>query len=107
MIEAAVEAGDGKWAIGVDNDECSFDNEEQKAHRLTSMPAKDTAVEEMAKSVQDGTAEGGYYTFNLANNGVGYATTCGNVDDIVDELEEFRSQIIAGEISVPTSPEGL
>ena len=108
MIEAAVEAGEGKWAIGVDNDECSFDTEEQKAHRLTSMLKRvDTAVEQMAKSVQDGTAEGGFYTFNLANDGVGYATTCGNVDDIVDQLEEFKAQIIAGDIEVPTSPEGL
>ena len=108
MIEAAVEAGDGKWAIGVDNDECSFDTDEQKEHRLTSMLKRvDTAVEQMAKSVQDGTAEGGFYTFNLANDGVGYATTCGNVDDIVDQLEEFKAQIIAGDIEVPTSPEGL
>ena len=108
MIEAAVEAGEGKWAIGVDNDECSFDTEEQKAHRLTSMLKRvDTAVEEMAKNVQDGTAEGGFYTFNLANDGVGYATTCGNIDDIVDQLEDFKAQIIAGDIVVPTSPEGL
>ncbi|MAN32918.1 MAG: BMP family ABC transporter substrate-binding protein [Acidimicrobiaceae bacterium] len=108
MIEAAVEAGEGKWAIGVDNDECSFDTEEQKAHRLTSMLKRvDTAVEEMAKNVQDGTAEGGFYTFNLANDGVGYATTCGNIDDIVDQLEDFKAQIIAGDIDVPTSPEGL
>ena len=108
MIEAAVEAGEGKWAIGVDNDECSFDTEEQKAHRLTSMLKRvDTAVEEMAKNVQDGTAEGGFYTFNLANDGVGYATTCGNIDDIVDQLEDFKAQIVAGDIDVPTSPEGL
>ena len=108
MIEAAVEAGEGKWAIGVDNDECSFDTEEQKAHRLTSMLKRvDTAVEEMAKNVQDGTAEGGFYSFNLANDGVGYATTCGNIDDIVDQLEDFKAQIIAGDIVVPTSPEGL
>ena len=75
MIEAAVEAGDGKWAIGVDNGKTNAASipDEQKEHRLTSMLKRvDTAVEQMAKSVQDGTAEGGFYTFNLANDGVGY-----------------------------------
>ena len=31
----------------------------------------------------------------------------GNIDDIVDQLEDFKAQIIAGDIVVPTSPEGL
>jgi branched-chain amino acid transport system substrate-binding protein len=104
-IEAAVEAGEGKWAIGVDSDEYFVDTPEQQAHRLTSMLKRvDTAVIEMANAVNDGTAEGGFYPFNLANDGVGYATSGGHIDDIVDELEALKAQIISGAITVPTVP---
>ncbi len=104
-IEAAVEAGDGKWAIGVDSDEYYVDTEEQQAHRLTSMLKRvDTAVFEMAKNVQAGTAEGGFFPFNLANDGVGYATSGGHIDDIVSQLEDFKAQIISGAIVVPEAP---
>jgi len=107
-IEAAVEAGDGYWAIGVDSDEYYVDTEEQQAHRLTSMLKRvDTAVFEMAQQVQDGSAAGGFYPFDLSNDGVGYATSGGHIDDIVDQLEDLKAQIIAGDIVVPTSPEGL
>jgi basic membrane protein A len=107
-IEAAVEAGDGYWAIGVDSDEYYVDTEEQQAHRLTSMLKRvDTAVFEMAQQVQDGSAAGGFYPFDLSNDGVGYATSGGHIDDIVDQLEDLKAQIIAGDIEVPTSPEGL
>jgi len=107
-IEAAVEAGDGNWAIGVDSDEYFVDTEEQQAHRLTSMLKRvDTAVYEMAQQVQDGSAAGGFYPFDLSNDGVGYATSGGHIDDIVDQLEDLKAQIIAGDIVVPTSPEGL
>ena len=107
-IEAAVEAGEGKWAIGVDSDEYFVDTPEQQAHRLTSMLKRvDTAVFEMAKNVQAGTAAGGFYPFDLSNDGVGYATSGGYLDDIVDQLEDFKAKIVSGEIVVPTSPEGL
>ena len=105
-IEAAVEAGEGHWAIGVDNDECLFDTDEQKAHRLTSMLKRvDVAVYEVSKAVQDGTAAGAFVPFNLANDGVGYATSCGNLsDDTIAELESLKAQVIAGDIVVPTAP---
>ncbi|MDA2944845.1 MAG: BMP family ABC transporter substrate-binding protein [Actinomycetota bacterium] len=107
-IEAAVEAGEGKWAIGVDSDEYFVDTAEQQAHRLTSMLKRvDTAVFEMAKNVAEGTAAGGFYPFDLSNDGVGYATSGGYLDDIVDQLEDFKAKIVAGEIVVPTSPDGL
>ena len=104
-IEAAVEAGEGKWAIGVDSDEYFVDTPEQQAHRLTSMLKRvDTAVIEMAKAVNDGTAEGGFYPFDLSNDGVGYATSGGHIDDIVDQLEDLKAQIVSGAIVVPTVP---
>ena len=102
-IEAAVEAGDGKFAIGVDFDECFFDTDEQKEHRLTSMLKRvDTAVFLITEAVQNGTAEGGFQPFDLSNDGVGYATTCGNLsDDVIDQIEAFKDQIIAGDLVVP------
>ena len=102
-IEAAVEAGDGKFAIGVDSDECAFDIDEQKEHRLTSMLKRvDTAVFLITEAVQNGTAEGGFQPFDLSNDGVGYATTCGNLsDDVIDQIEAFKEQIVAGDLVVP------
>ena len=102
-IEAAVEAGDGKFAIGVDFDECFFDTDEQKEHRLTSMLKRvDTAVVLITEAVQNGTAEGGFKPFSLSNDGVGYTTTCGNLsDDAIEQMEAFKEQIIAGDLVVP------
>jgi basic membrane protein A len=102
-IEAAVEAD--KWAIGVDSDQYLTANDEAKKHILTSMLKRvDTAVFEFAKSVQDGDLAGGFKTFNLANDGVGYATSGGYLDDVKDQLEDLKAKIISGEIKVPTKP---
>ena len=43
--------------------------------------------------------------FGLAANGVDYSTTGGHIDDIVDRLEDFKEQIIDGDIEVPDTPE--
>jgi basic membrane protein A and related proteins len=43
-------------------------------------------------------------TYDLSVDGVGYATSGGQVDDIKDQLEAFKAQIISGEIKVPTTP---
>lgn len=41
----------------------------------------------------------------LADDGVGYSTSGGHIDDLVPTLEDFKARIIAGEITVPTVPE--
>jgi len=103
-IEAAVEAG--KWAIGVDSDQYNTSTVAgAKDHILTSMLKRvDTAVFEFAKAVKDGDLSGGFKTFNLANDGVGYSTSGGYLDDIKDQLEALKAKIISGEIEVPTKP---
>jgi len=104
-IEAAVEAGEGKWAIGVDSDEYFVDTDEQKAHRLTSMLKRvDNAVYLTAKAVKEGDKSGGFKTFDLKSDGVGYATSGGYLDDIVPQLEDLKAKVISGEIVVPTKP---
>ena len=39
--------------------------------------------------------------YDLASDGVGYSTSGGFVDDYVDQLDELKAQIVAGEIVVP------
>jgi basic membrane protein A and related proteins len=104
-IEAAAEAD--KWAIGVDSDQyLTVGDPALQEHILTSMLKRvDVAVFETAKAVAEGDTAGGIFTFDLSVDGVGYATSGGYIDDIVDQLEEFKAQIIAGDIVVPTAPE--
>lgn len=103
-IEAAVEAG--KWAIGVDSDQyLTAGSPEAQAVILTSMIKRvDVAVFETIKAVSEGDKSGGIKIFDLANDGVGYSTSGGYIDDFVDQLEEIKAAIIAGEIEVPTAP---
>ena len=53
----------------------------------------------------DGTFQAGQTAFGLSDDGVGYSTSGGYLDDIVDELEAFKADIVAGNISVPDSME--
>ncbi len=103
-IEAAVEAE--KWAIGVDSDQyLTASSDEQRARILTSMLKRvDVAVFETIKAVQAGDTAGGTQIFDLSTDGVGYATSGGFIDDIVDQLEDYKQQIISGAIDVPTDP---
>ncbi|MFZ9158177.1 MAG: BMP family lipoprotein, partial [Ilumatobacteraceae bacterium] len=103
-IQAAIEAD--AWAIGVDSDQylTSGDAEAQK-HILTSMLKRvDVAVCETIKAVAGGDTSGGIKVFDLSNDGVGYATSGGYVDDIAAQLDEIKAKIVAGDIEVPTAP---
>jgi basic membrane protein A len=103
-IQAAIEAG--KWAIGVDSDQyLTSGDEASQAVILTSMLKRvDVAVFETIKASVEGDTSGGNKTFNLANDGVGYSTSGGYLDDVVSQLEEIKAKIVAGEIEVPSVP---
>jgi basic membrane protein A and related proteins len=104
-IEAAVEAGEGKWAIGVDSDQYLTATPEQQARILTSMLKRvDVSVFLTAKAVKEGDITGGFKIYDLKSDGVGYATSGGHVDDIADQLEAFKAKVVSGEIVVPTAP---
>jgi len=93
------------WAIGVDSDQYLTAGEDVQEYILTSMLKRvDVAVYNTIDSVVDGTFESGANVFDLSVDGVGYSTSGGFVDDIVDQLEEFKTQIINGDIVVPTTP---
>jgi len=103
VFEAALAAG-GR-AIGVDSDQYNLVPAEQQPVIMTSMLKKvDVAVYEFLTAFADGSVEAGPVLFDLEADGVGYSETGGAVDDIVDQLEEFKAQIIAGDITVPTTP---
>ena len=64
----------------------------------------DVSVLEIATAQADGTFTAGNTVYDLSSDGVGYSTTGGYLDDVVDQLEALKAQIIAGEIVVPTAP---
>jgi basic membrane protein A and related proteins len=109
LFEAAKDHSDMAnrvWAIGVDSDQYLTADPAVQEFILTSMLKRvDVAVYTFIKAVVDGTFTGGPTTYDLAIDGVGYSTSGGFIDDIVPQLEEFKAQIIAGDIVVPTVPE--
>ncbi|MBA3605155.1 MAG: BMP family ABC transporter substrate-binding protein [Acidimicrobiia bacterium] len=106
-LEAASEAGaPGEvWGIGVDSDVYNLVEPALQPYVLTSMLKKvDVAVFDTIEALTAGEFVGGVQTFDLASGGVDYSTTGGFVDDIADQLDDFKQQIIDGEIEVPTAP---
>lgn len=105
VFEAAAAAG-GR-AIGVDSDQYNtVDDPALKAVIMTSMLKRvDNAVEAFITDFADGNVEGGTDVVNdLSTEGVGLATTGGFIEDIQDEIDGFRQQIIDGDVEVPTTP---
>jgi basic membrane protein A len=103
VFEAASE-GDA-LAIGVDSDQYNTADPEVQDVILTSMLKNvDVAVYEYLSEVAGGTFPTGTNIYDLSVDGVGYSTSGGQVDDIAAQLDEFKQQIIDGEIEVPTAP---
>ncbi len=103
VFEAASESGN--WAIGVDSDQYNTADPSVQESILTSMLKNvNVAVYEYLSQVNDGDFPSGVTTYDLEVDGVGYSTSGGFIDDIVDQLDELKQQIIDGEISVPTAP---
>ncbi|MEV0581744.1 BMP family ABC transporter substrate-binding protein [Nonomuraea sp. NPDC050310] len=101
VFEAA-KAANG-WAIGVDSDQALTASEGVRDRILTSMIKKvDVAVYDFIDSTIKGTVKSGPVMYDLAKNGVDYATTGGHVDDIKAQLDDLKKQIIDGKIKVAT-----
>ena len=104
LFNAAVEAN--KLAIGVDSDQYLTASPEQQPLILTSMLKRvDTAVHDAILAVGEGTF-GGSLVFGLAEDGVDYSDSNPEelTEDIQARLDEFKQQIIDGEITVPDTP---
>lgn len=93
------------WAIGVDSDQYGTSDESVREYILTSMLKRvDTAVYNIIKVQRDGGFSGGTVTHDLANDGVGYATSGGFVDDIKELIEGQKAFIVRDLFNVPTVP---
>jgi basic membrane protein A len=93
------------WAIGVDSDQYLAVDTAQQPYILTSMMKRvDTAVYDTIVAEIDGEFEAGTHLFDLSNDGVGYATSGGFLDDIAPQLDALKEDIIDGTIVVPTVP---
>jgi basic membrane protein A len=103
VFEAASESGN--YAIGVDSDQYNTADPSVKDSIITSMLKNvNVAVYEYLSQVNDGEFPSGITTYDLSVDGVGYSTSGGFIDDIVDQLDDYKQQIIDGEIEVPTAP---
>lgn len=109
LFQAAVATN--QLAIGVDSDQSLTASPEQQDLILTSMLKRvDTAVYNAIKQVVDGNFESGTQVFGLEDEGVDYAINEFNDNDdllssdIQAKLDEFKQQIIDGEITVPEQP---
>lgn len=102
VFEAA--SATGNLAIGVDSDQYLTAGEEFQDVIITSMIKRvDSGVLESLRTIEEtGTYESTSY--DLAADGVGYSTTGGAIDDIVPQLEEFKQQIVDGDIEVSAEP---
>lgn len=105
VFDAAVEAGEGNWAIGVDSDQYLTATAEQQPHILTSaLKRVDVATFDFISSVADGSPKTSYVTYDLKNDGVGYSTSGGFIDEITGDIDGFADKIKDGTIKVPTAP---
>jgi basic membrane protein A and related proteins len=96
-LDAAKEKG--VWGIGVDKDQAFLGD-----HILTSAVKRvDVAVNSTIEAAANGEFEGGGVSeFTLENDGVGLGETSSEVpQELLDEIEEQKEMIIAGEIEIP------
>jgi basic membrane protein A len=102
VFEAARQTG--KLAIGVDSDQQA----EAPGYILTSMvKGVDAVTFDAIRRVQEGTFQGGVYSYGLEEGGVGYVYDEHNRDlippDVRERVEQLKAEIIAGRISVPST----
>lgn len=101
VFQAAAEAD--RLAIGVDSDQYLTAAAKQQKCILTSMLKRvDVAVYTAIKDYVGGTLKAGTVVGNLKTEGVGYATTGGQVVD-TQKLDGYRNDIISGKTKVPTT----
>lgn len=103
VFDAAVEAD--HWAIGVDSDQYKTAAKDQQKHIMTSMIKRvDVATYDFIESLVDGDVLSGEQTYDLAADGVGYSTAGDFIDDITDDLDDYKAKIVDGDIEVPAQP---
>ena len=99
VIDGCKEAG--IWAIGVDSDQYNI----APSTILTcAMKRVDNAVYDVTKEVVEGNVKAGVKTYTLADEGVDLSPSTQNLDpEVLKEVEEIKTKIIAGDITVPNN----
>jgi len=95
----------GNLGIGVDSDQYNSPTlADVKDVIMTSMLKKvDVATYDYITSAVNGEVLTGEHRYDLKNDGVGYSTSGGQVDDIVTELDAAAAEIVAGTVTVPST----
>lgn len=95
----------GRLAIGVDSDQYTSAAADLQPVIMTSMLKRvDVAVFDFISSFAKGSPLTGDQVFDLKKDGVGYATSGGQVDDLKTKLDDYKQKIIDGTITVPDKP---
>jgi basic membrane protein A and related proteins len=103
-VTAANTAQSPRWAIGVDSDQAKTATSPTNERILTSMLKRvDVAVFDYINASAAGDVTTLPKVFDLSVDGVGYATTGGQVADIAPQLDAYKAAIISGQISVPST----
>lgn len=101
VIEACQEAG--VRAIGVDSDQSSIAPD---TIITSAMKRVDNAVYDTVQALIDGNLEGGIHTYDLSVGGVDIAPTQDLLtEEVIAAVEEVKTKIINGEITVPATKE--
>lgn len=96
------------WVIGVDLDQeaegiVTIDGEERHLTLTSTLKGVGEAVKQFTEISQAGEFEGGNHVFGLADGGVEISE--GNIaEEHLETIEEYRQQIIDGDIEVPEVP---
>ena len=99
VIEACQEAG--VYAIGVDSDQSSI---APNTIITSAMKRVDNAVYDAVESLIAGNLQSGIHTYDLSVGGVDIAPTQDLLtDEVVSAIEEVKTKIINGEVTVPSS----
>ncbi|MFC4115636.1 BMP family lipoprotein [Nonomuraea zeae] len=104
VFQAAAAAG--KKAIGVDSDQRQTikDAKLQPVIMTSMLKRVDVGVFEFIKAFQGGAKGGNNIVYDLKVDGVGLATTGGEIDDLKDKLDAAKKDIVDGKITVPSKP---
>lgn len=96
---------EGIYAIGVDTDQSSL---APNTVITSAMKRVDTAVQDISLAVLNGTFTPGVHLYSLENGGVDLAPTRDLLpEEVIAAVEDAKTKIIAGEITVPSTPEEL
>ncbi|WP_029433360.1 BMP family protein [Blastococcus sp. URHD0036] len=105
VFEAAAAAGG--LAIGVDSDqyETVGDAALQQVILTSVLKRVDVAVQSFIEDFESGDVEGGTDIVNdLSTEGMELSTSGGFIDDIQAQIDDYRQQIIDGDIEVSSTP---